>query len=128
MAGFLKKKSKPEDATASSQRANSMPPQRPESMRPPSQPMNAQPISRPREPDYRPAVLSIMDQEWVHQVRSPNFALRWLTLNSGFFWCMDGRDLMSLSTGKSSWIIIITLSRHKDFQSQVRSLLSLCNW
>jgi hypothetical protein len=62
---FLKKKIKAEDGTpASVQRASSMPLPR----------QDRQPGSRPAPPtpglreDFRPVVMSIQDQEWVHQV------------------------------------------------------------
>jgi hypothetical protein len=34
------------------------------------QPPPAARLERPRDPDFRPILMSIMDQEWVHQVDS----------------------------------------------------------
>jgi hypothetical protein len=62
---FLKKKTKTEDGNVGVQRANTMPSQQPNGR--PAQ-SATQTLQLPKEPDFKPSVVSILDQEWVHQV------------------------------------------------------------
>ena len=62
---FLKKKAKPEDINPGLRRASTVPSQRPSAQQ---DYIAAQSQQLLNEPDYRPSVVSILDQEWVHQV------------------------------------------------------------
>jgi hypothetical protein len=65
--GFLRKKTKPEDGFSGVQRSNTTASQRPQSNQQLQQ-LVPQAPTRPKEPEFHPKILSIMDQEWVHQV------------------------------------------------------------
>jgi len=63
---LLKKKTKSQDAE--NQRASTTEGSSQRTYNAPRHPPPGSQPARPREPEYRPVVLSIMDQEWVHQV------------------------------------------------------------
>jgi hypothetical protein len=78
MVSFLKRKSKGEPSPTAQSTATAQNGQQRQSQAyappagpPPSGQQPQQPPQLPRAPEYRPVVLSIVDQEWVHQVFLP---------------------------------------------------------
>src|ERR1700736_2865916 len=103
--GVLRKKNKPEEVPV----AASVP-TRSGTVR-----QHGQPGPSAMRPDFRPVAMSIVDQEWVHQVF---FVMRRLIVRD-FFLFTDALVQIRSSTAKLSCNTITILSHPRPSQSQV---------